>query len=468
LNFKTISVYALGMGGSACLSLVTFPVLAWFYSPEDIGRISMLQVICSLVVLFFSLGLDQAYVREFNETNDKARLTKTIFWPGFILLITTLGVLTPFFKEITSFLFDEQELYIFLLFSCALVFLYLERYFSVFLRMKEYASAYSLTKVVSKALFLTLICIVYFDRELARFSYLAMIQVISWFATILVMIFFLKDEISWIISSRVEKNKLLPLLQFSYPLVLSSAAFWGLSSLDRLMLKSYASFAELGVYSIAVSLAGTAALVQQFFSILWLPTIYKWVSKGVELDKVQKIASMTQLLSFVLIPLVGLLSWIVALFLPENYQYLHFILAACMIGPLFMMVSEVTGIGISIVRKTKYLSFVSGFSLIVNAFLNYFLIPNYGARGAATATAISFYIFLLLKTEVSSRIWRSVPRLRMYACSTIMVFISACFALFGQDHMVMFFYIWAGSILLMLFLYRDCFNGININFSRYF
>ena len=74
MNRKIILGYAVGPIGSGLLGFVTLPIITWFYSPEDIGRITMLQIYTNLVVLLFCLGLDQFYVREYHETKNKALL----------------------------------------------------------------------------------------------------------------------------------------------------------------------------------------------------------------------------------------------------------------------------------------------------------------------------------------------------------------------------------------------------------
>ena len=46
--------YAIGPIGSALLGLITLPLLTWYYPVEDIGRISMLQVVASFRCCYFA------------------------------------------------------------------------------------------------------------------------------------------------------------------------------------------------------------------------------------------------------------------------------------------------------------------------------------------------------------------------------------------------------------------------------
>ena len=62
---KKIAAFALGPLAGAALGFLTLPIITWFFSQEDIGRLALLNVVASFSTLLFSLGLDQAYVREF-------------------------------------------------------------------------------------------------------------------------------------------------------------------------------------------------------------------------------------------------------------------------------------------------------------------------------------------------------------------------------------------------------------------
>lgn len=58
MNKNMILGYLVGPIGIGILSLISLPILTWFYSVDDIGKISMLQMTSSLFVLLFCLGLD--------------------------------------------------------------------------------------------------------------------------------------------------------------------------------------------------------------------------------------------------------------------------------------------------------------------------------------------------------------------------------------------------------------------------
>src|SRR5690606_11001079 len=143
------------------------------------------------------------------------------------------------------------------------------------------------------------------------------------------------------------------------------------------------SFSEVGLYSVATSFAGVAILFQQIFSTIWHPILYKWgATSGIDQSKFDQISEGVQLFSFLLISVAGLFSWLLPHLLPAAYEKVRYIFLACLIYPLFLVISEVTGAGINIMRKTMYLPFNTGLALVINFFLNILLVPSYGASGA--------------------------------------------------------------------------------------
>ena len=109
------------------------------------------------------------------------------------------------------------------------------------------------------------------------------------------------------------------------------------------------------------------------------------------------------------------------------------------------LLSETTGVGIGITRRSKYSMYASLSAFLVNFLLNFLLIPNFGAAGAALATVLAFFVFFTFKTEASMSLWRKIPRLKMYmiilsyvVATSIMVLTSASLEYFYLIWVVLF------------------------------
>src|SRR5690554_4003778 len=154
---KKIAAFAIGPIGSAVLGLISLPIITWFFSQEDVGRMAMLQVTLSFSVLLFSLGLDQSYVREFHEVENKPALLKRAMLPGLMLLSVTVLVLLAFGGLLAGWLFEVPQLHLSVLVALALITSYISRFLSLVLRMNERGLAFSMSQLLPKLLLLAII-----------------------------------------------------------------------------------------------------------------------------------------------------------------------------------------------------------------------------------------------------------------------------------------------------------------------
>jgi O-antigen/teichoic acid export membrane protein len=233
----------------------------------------------------------------------------------------------------------------------------------------------------------------------------------------------------WIpaLTSSIDKTKLKQMIRYAIPLIGSGLAFWGLTTMDKVFLRSLSTFEELGVFSIAVSFAGAALVFQAIFSTVWAPVVYKWAAEGIDLQKIKNVMDFVTLAVIIIWSLAGMFSWVVTYILPPEYDSVQYILLAAMAYPLLYTLSESTGVGIGIKRKTMFGLLAAVLALIINAIANWLLVPSYGAAGAAMGSALAFFIFFAIRTEASSKLWQSFERLRMYGFVLLLLTLSlAC------------------------------------------
>lgn len=444
---KKILTFAIGPIGAAILGLITLPIIAWFFSQEDVGRMAMLQVTISFSTLLFSLGLDQAYVREYHEMKDKPALLKGSLLPGLLLLLVTLLVLLSFGGTLAGWLFDRPYWQLSLLIAVVLIADYISRFLSLVLRMNERGVAFSMSQLLPKLILLvTILGYVLLGAD-ASLTNLMLANIVA--SVFVCMIFAINTHKEWIagIKASVNIEQLKSRLRFGLPLTLGGLAYWGLTAVDKLFLQKLANFEELGIYSIAVSFAGAAIILQSVFSTVWAPTVYKWASRGEGLEKVHKVTRYILFLVVIFFCLAGLLSWVVTLFLPENYESVQWILVACLGSPLLYTLSETTVVGIGISRRSEFAMVAAILAFLVNFIGNFLMIPCFGAAGAAVSTCVSFWVYFVLRTEFSIYLWKPMPRLLLYSYSLLVVSGASIFTLYGAQ---IYFYMLAFWFVLFL------------------
>lgn len=452
MNIKTIFQFSIGPIGAAGLSLITLPFVAWFFSVEDVGRLTMLQVVLGLAISLFSLAMHQAYVREYHEEEDKQALLKISILPGLTLLIfvSVVILLLPFSFSKLLFGIDSFLLTVLLLIGVFASFFI--NFLAHLIRMEERGLAFSATQIAPKLFLLLFVSLIMLLNLTAEFKTLMLMNTLALTFSLCVFAWLTKSV--WVVSltKKINVELLKKMLAFSLPLVAGGVAYWSLTTMDRFFLRSLAGFEELGVYALSAALAGAVSVVSTVFSNLWHPTLYKWVKAGIDYNKVQRVINSMVIGIALIWSGIGIFSFMVPWFLPAEYQAIEYLIVACASMPLFYLLSETTGVGIGITRRSKYAMLASVSAFLVNAILNYLLIPNYGAAGAALATVIAFFVFFVCKTEASSRLWYSLPRVKIYVV-TLSYIIATSIMVLTKATIANYYIVWIALFSATCFLH---------------
>ena len=225
MNSKKILAFALGPVASAALGLIAVPAMAWAFSPEDVGRLNILQVSLSFCLLFSVLGLDQAYVREFHESSDRLKLLKACFIPGFLILLITGILAIAFDSELSRLLYaTANPTFYWITFFCAIT-LFISRFLSLILRMEERGLAFSMSQIIPKALQLLLLFFAIIFSVQRDFFAILGITFLSSFAVLVVCAWNTRKQ--WIPAIYTQPNALeiKSLLKFGFPLIFSGIAY---------------------------------------------------------------------------------------------------------------------------------------------------------------------------------------------------------------------------------------------------
>lgn len=462
MDTKKLIGYAVGPIGSSILGFITLPIITWFYSVEDVGRVSMLQVFTSFFILLFCLGLDQAYVREFHSTKEKAQLFKTTLLPGLLLSVLSLIVVLSYDSTIIAlWLYDIPDTYLSIITIICFVVALVSRFLSLIIRMQERALAFSMSQLLPKILFLFFILFTVW-LQFSRDTYnLLTANALSIVFAFLIFSWNTRTDLIATFKYKIEKGQLRQVLAFGLPLVVGGLAAWGLNVMDKLFLRAMSNYTELGIYSVAMSIAAVAAIISGIFNTIWSPMVFKWESENsVDLKKIDNISEIILVIIYFLIVLSGLFSWIIPYLLPKQYSIIQFLITTCLLGPLFYTLSETTAVGIALTRKTKLSMLASVGAMLVNLLGNYLLVPKYGAIGATASTAFAFWCFFILRTEFSKLVWRKIPVLKSYTVVTILM-VSSIYSMFClKENYLVFFLVWFLLFIGGFFIFFNTIKGI--------
>jgi len=450
MDRKKILGFAVGPIGAGALSLVSLPIMTWVFSQEAIGQLSMLQVVIQFATLMFCLGLDRSYIREYHESSNKPALFINCIFPGILLCAITCAVLLIFFpKWLATLLYGVSQSSLTLVTVGSIVAAFVLRFLSLILRMQDKGLMFSMSQIAAKLLLLVFAATYALVLVNPDFIYLAVAQFAALTAAMLV--FSWNSRRDWIaaVAVRPQLPEMNKLLQYGWPLTLGGVASWALVASDRVFLRSFSSLDELAVYSVSASIASGAAVVTSIFNVMWAPSVYKREAEGASSEYVEQVGKLLTLLVGLVMCFVGGMSWTVEWVLPMSYSKVPLLIPLCVLPPLLYMLSEVTGVGITVQRRTKLAMLVSILAVIVNFSLCFYLVPMYGAAGAAIASAVAFWAFFVIRTIVSTRIWESKFDVSWQFLIFLVLMLSILFVITPDKYSVIAIVGWwlAGSVI---------------------
>ncbi len=89
--------------------------------------------------------------------------------------------------------------------------------------------------------------------------------------------------------------------------------------------------------------------------------------------------------------------------LGESYRKAFYVIPILTMAPVLNCMSETLSQGINFAKKPRW-HFIAGLvASTINIGLNFILVPKFGARGAAIATAIAWIGFFMVKLKVSMK-----------------------------------------------------------------
>lgn len=399
---KRLIEFSVGPIIGALIGFVTIPITTYFLLPEQLGKSAMYTMAYSLSTLFVYLGIDQAFGIEFYEAKDRKKLLINCFIiPGVFSIIVTILYLV-FYRQISILLFNEIRFNAVLLLALSLPLAIANRFSLLIIRMEEKARLYSFYNISFKLInAIVLIIILMYSNK----SFMAIIEAAFISLLITTIMQFVSTYKYWIVKFELDKELIHKLLAFGLPLIPTSLIMWAFNAMDKIAMRNWSNFTQIGLYSAAFKIVAVLGIFQQAFSTFWVPTAYRWHKNNFPTEKFEKVSHILIFCMSLVFILIIMLKDIIIKILGENYSEATTIIPFLLFYPLMYTVSESTTLGIAFSRKTIYNLLISTLSAVVNYIGNFMLVGKYGALGASISTGVSYIVFFWLRTMISRKLW---------------------------------------------------------------
>ncbi|MGM0923269.1 MAG: lipopolysaccharide biosynthesis protein [Bacillota bacterium] len=420
---KKLVGFSIGPVAGALISFITIPLTTYFVSPSEYGKASMFFLFQMLITVLLYLGLDQSYTREYHNSDNKVNLLKNAMLIPLLLSIFLFICICTNLNIVSIFLFDSYEYKTAaLLFGITLIFVIIERFILLSIRMEEKALEYSIVNVVIKLniLLFTLLFVFFIRRDFLAVVYSTTLgQIIADIYLIIRFKQFLNFK-----NFHFDKSLFIKLIKFGFPLIIAASLTSLLNSIDRIALRAWSNFTEIGIFTAALKISATLSVIQASFTSFWVPTAYRWHSQNKDIKHFEVVSNVLLLIMSILFCFILLLKDLVSLLLSPEYVESKYIIGLLCLQPIMYTVSETTTLGIVFSKKSYLNIWISVLAVIPNILLNIILIPKYGAIGAAIATGISYILFFFSRSYFSNKNWIGFS-FKNHVFVTLIIFIGA-------------------------------------------
>ncbi|MBK4715238.1 MULTISPECIES: lipopolysaccharide biosynthesis protein [Tenebrionibacter/Tenebrionicola group] len=400
--------FVLGTGLSGIISILTLPILTWFYAVDIIGIYSIFTVTFILFSTLFSLALEQAVIREYYETENKTALISGAFCSGILAAIILSLSFAVFYQYISEFVFETHNGYGFILIILSALVYHWYRYQSLLLRMEGESFYFFILQISQKIFFLVITWVVFiFKKKLGWIDIVSIFIFSSILSSLISVVCMRKLKVTLYAGIKKSyKKKFKVYINYSLPLLFSCVIVWGMGAVDKYALKIYSNAYELGIYANAFRVASALVLLQQLISTIWIPTAMKWYTDGEPINKYERVASLVLFISAVSFFIICAASPLLHHLIHPDYWPSIKLIPIILLYPVFYILSEITGVGLYFNRKTKHTVFISFCTFIFCMLINAVLVKKFQSLGASVAIATSYFIFFFLRTIFSSIAWK--------------------------------------------------------------
>ena len=423
------------------MGFIQTPIVTRIMSEDEYGKRGLFEMVVSIIYIFAILGMDQTYIRYYYKKDiDRPYLMKQCLAPALAIVSVIITFYVIFSGKANNYLFERQGFDIIALVVSYTIISVFERFLFLDVRMQQNGVLYSNINIIQKVLNIAFILIAWkFLGDDFRVALYAM--VLSWGATT----FYL--AVRYILqlrkNSAAQKNTVRypqkELIKYGLPFILVLLMEWLLSSCDKLALRHWSSFSELGIYSAAMNIMALLITFKNTFVAFWSPVaMEKYENEDSEESKAffRNVFDLTRFLC--VLAAVGLILFrqVIVLLLGSKYRGADKIIPFLTLMPIFAMMFEITVQGIKFVKKNKLLNIASACAIVFNIAGNAILVPKFAGAGAALTTGISYIVYFAMGTFLSERSWKVGYDLARTAYAAAALSIVAAIATFNGNIMI--------------------------------
>lgn len=389
----------------AVLGFLVIPVYTRLFTPEEYGNYSLALATVSMFAIFTYMWLQNSTLRFFSHYRNKNELgtfyTTTFFYLGTtIVIISLLICVLAWLRILSGFLLDYTLVIAGLLISTSLFMTLL-----TILRSDRRANYVSLFSCIAEVMTVAIALALIFAFHMGVIALLLGELAIKILLTGFILIKF--DVIPNISLKYLDSHALWEFFSYGSPFILMSVSNWILSFSDRYIIQYFLNPGAVGIFFASAQLGNTPI---DMISTVLVMAGYPLLIDNYEKNGDQSTSSLlTTILKYFVVIIIPLVLGIFILapdftsLIGNEYSAASAIIPIMAMGAAFQGMRMFTGMGMQLKKKTLVMSASVIVVAIVKVAASLVLIPLYGVPGAAAASIIAGFCFVVLAWVLSSR-----------------------------------------------------------------
>ena len=384
-------------------------LVAWFIPADTWGQLDIFISTSTLIMNICILGLDQSFMRFFNEPPsplDRKGLLGNCFGISAICLAVTAVICCVFFpQQVLGVFFSEKmpSIYLAYLFVNAFMAM-IGRYVNLVYRMSGSIKLYTLESVLMQ--FFTKVFFVLGVFVSNDLNTLILFAVGGMTAFGLVFLFVIRRDIT-ITPSVIFTKANRQILPYGLALMPTAVMLWLNSLFSKVYIAKTIGNSQAGVFSMVSTLSQVVAIIQAGFATFWSAFIY--ANYKTEQEKIKQVHDYLTFIIVeffcVLVIFEDLIFWV----LGSEYAKGIEVFPIMVLVPVFLIISETTVYGISIAKKPIYDTIGIGLSVVTNIGFCFLLAPQFQLYGVCLALCLSNLIMFVFRTVIAQKLYCSIP-----------------------------------------------------------
>lgn len=400
-------IYSLGNLLPKITGFVLLPFYSYYLIPNEYGILSAMMAIMGVLNILLILSIPRSIPRLFYDYEDKERnkvFFGTIFISVFVIATVQISLLFLFNGTVEKIYKDVP---FFPYFKYAI----LTAYFSVFFNVSNeyYRQIGAATKFITHNLInfsaitggAVLMLLIYKNgaESVLKGKFYGSLLIFG-------LTIYLFSKIAVL---RFDFKIFKAILLFSLPLIPANIFAWIINMSDRVFIERYFELSLVGIYSMGYQIARLTSLFGNSIRQAYDP----WFFKQARINSASSLEKITQgnnVISLVVLFAVFFISLFskegIDLLLNDKYKDAYIYVPIISLSVFIGHMAGLLNLAFYQVKKTVSLMWIIMVASIINIGLNFLLISNFGAMGAAWATLLTFAFEFLLKYRIAEKFFK--------------------------------------------------------------